>query len=477
MVNIKSKFLCSCGSLLYTEVESNEDYCFNTLCDKHIAVKKLDNYTEAKKEFDKRLNIIKSKIRFFSIDFLEFLADYRDSLFESLDKGMNIKKFHAVNELLLLAANMNFYGRNKKLQDFEKILDDFADLSDLINFTDSLEQEIHFMSKDGSGIKAYQLKYYQAFVEQYRNYGLTTQSKKDEIFGFESIDRVRINEIPFQIGMDMTPYFKQFFRVMIQINMMMNYNYRLSQLFKRPFGKKEVAGLLSIHFSCKGSKIKWDAVSFRKHLERNEFNDEEKRKFEEFIFGGQNRIPFAVKIGQNILFHPITLLFLTLSLLGSLPEKNLANEGKSEASVEFESQIRKKLRENGYLVPLDEEMALLKKGFKYDVVGISEDKREALLIESKYCDLPASAFSGKNLLNIKLNKPNPDEGEIAMAKEHQGRLKEFEENITLAEARLKIKLQGYKIRPMIVTKFSPLAYNIEDIELVSFNDLLNPKDL
>ncbi len=141
-----------------------------------------------------------------------------------------------------------------------------------------------------------------------------------------------------------------------------------------------------------------------------------------------------------------------------------------EGEVEVEGT---KLRESGYLVPLNEEMVLLKKGFKYDIIGISEKNKEVLLIEAKYCDLPPSAFSGKNLLNIKLHDSNPDSGEIAMAKEHKERLKEFESHLNTAESKLCIQLNDYNIRPLIITKFSPLTKIINDISLLSFNEFLN----
>lgn len=472
-MSYQSEYLCNeCCSLIYINVKTNEECCLNSSCSKYPKLIIVDNSKEVEKIMFGRIEDIKKKVRFFSPKFKEYLFDLREDLFNNIDKGINISFFHALNELILIVSSTSLLGRIDSIQKFDKIVQEFTQIAELENFLDSLQQKVNLMGKISladKDILTFQLKYFKAFIEQYENYGLINYSRKDKAFKFETIDVQEVDRIPFQIGMEMTPFFKQFFREMVKMKMLLEYNYRLSKFAKREFKKREIAGLVSIFFSCRGKKMVWDEASFTNHLKRNEFTDEEKKLFKNFIFGNKDKFPIGLNyLGKNI-FYPFSTLFFAFYFMNSLGEKNIVNECKRDASLRFESEIRNYLKEKGYSVPFDGEIELIKGSYKYDIIAISKIKKEVYLVEVKYCDLPPSGFSGLNLRAIKIEDDDPDSSEVKIAEEHEQRLKEFSSNIRVFEKMVGCSIKDYAIKPIVIMKYTPLLSKNNSIDILSFD--------
>lgn len=470
----ESNYLCKkCGNLLYEDVKIKEEYCINTKCPTYSGFTISNNSKQAEIEINKKVDSFKRKLLMFSPQFKEYLFDFREEMFNHMDTGINIKMFHTLNELMIISSNTRFFGRTNNVQKFDRAINEFAEIAELENFLDTLKEEVYVIIRfpKDKEIRTLRLKYYPAFVEQYDNYGLINFSRKDNAFKYESIDLLEVDRIPFEIGMEMAPFFKQFFRLMVQMKMLLEYNYRLSLIAKREFKKRDIAGLLSLFFSCKHKKMSWDNVSFNNHLNRNQFSEGEKKSFKNFVFGDKKLIPISLdNLGKNI-FHPLTLLFFSFYFMGKLPEKDLVNECKREASLRFEEETRNLLKGKGFTIPFNEEIELVKGSFKYDIIAILEEKKEVYLIESKYCDLPQSAFSGKKLKEIKLDDTDADYGEISMAKEHKERFNEFTKNTERFETLSNRNILGFKIKPLIVMKYTPILKSYEGIELLSYEQL------
>jgi hypothetical protein len=470
----ESDYLCKkCGSLLYEDVKTKEEYCLNIKCPTYSGFMVSNNYLQAEVEINKKIDSFKKRLRMLSPHFKEYLFDFREDMFNHMDKGINIKMFHTLNELMIISSNTGFFGRTNNVQKFNGLINEFAEIAELENFLDTLKEEIHAMIRfpQDKDIRTLRLKYYPAFVEQYDNYGLINFFRKDNAFKYEAIDLLEVDRIPFEIGMEMTPFFKQFFRLMVQMKMLLEYNYRLSLIAKRESNKQDVAGLLSLFFSCKHKKLSWDNISFNNHLNRNEFSEDKKKSFKKFVFGDKKIISIGLDNLDKNIFHPFTLLFFSFYFMGKLAEADIVNKCKREASLRFEEETRTLLKEKGFIVPFNEEIELIKGSFKYDIIAISEEKKEVYLIESKYCDLPQSAFSGKKLKEIKLDDKNPDYGEISMAEEHKKRFDEFVSNSERFEKLSNRKIKGFKIKPLIVMKYTPILKSCEGIELLSYEQM------
>ncbi|MFA5070894.1 MAG: hypothetical protein WC511_00815 [Candidatus Pacearchaeota archaeon] len=470
----QSNYLCKeCGNLLYEDVQTKKEYCINKKCPTFLGFEIINNSQPLEEEIQRRINTLKGKLRLFSSDFKEYLYDLRENMFNQIGEGFNIGKFHAINELILISSNVSFFNRTRSTQKFNQVVDEFLEISIKENFLDSLRQEIFMVVRfpNETLVRTFALKYYPVFTEQYENYGLIHFSRKFKAFKYEPLDILEVDRIPFQIGMEMVPFFKQFFRIMIQMKMLMEYNYRLSLIAKRNFTKKDIAGLLSLFFSSQHRKINWNNSYFNNHLDRNEFTEEEKMNFKKFIFGEGKLVPIGLNENNKNIFLPLTSLFFSFYFLGKLSERDIVNECKREASFRFEEEIRNLLKDKGWDVPFDTEIDLIKGSFKYDIIAVSRKEKKVYLIEVKYSDLPQSAFSGKRLKAIKLEDENADYGEISMGKEHQNRFKEFIDNLPKFEERSKINIKGFEIEPLIVMKYTPLLNSLDNIRFLSFEKL------
>lgn len=474
-MDYQSEYLCKeCSSLVYINVKTKEECCLNSSCSKYPKMILVDNSKEVEKILTGRVEDIKKKIRFLSPKFKEYLFDLREDLFNNMDKGINISLFHALNELILIVSVTSLFGRINSTQKFDDIIQEFIQIAELENFLDSLQQKINVIAKislNDREVITFQLKYFKSFVEQYENYGLINYSRKDNAFKFETIDVQEVDRIPFQIGMEMTPFFKQFFREMVKMKMLLEYNYRLSKFAKREFKKRDIAGLMSLFFSCRGKKMIWDEASFINHLNRNEFTDEEKKFFKNFIFGNKDKFPIGLNYLGKSIFYPFSTLFFAFYFMNSLGEKNIVNECKRDASLRFESEIRDFLKDKGYFVPFNNEVELIKNSYKYDIIAISDVKKEVFLIEVKYCDLPPSGFSGINLKSIKIECNDPDSSEVKIAEEHENRLSEFSSNIVIFEKMANCLIKNYIIKPIVIMKYTPLLSKNKSINILSFDQL------
>lgn len=470
----ESDYLCKgCGNLLYEDVQTKKEHCINEKCPTFLGFKIINNSQQVEEKISKMISSVKGKLRQFSPEFKEYLHDIREAMFNNIGEGLNMGKFHAINELSIISANMRFFGRIRSVQKFNQVIGEFSSIADKENFLDSLKEEVFVIVRfpKEEKIRTLALKYYPAFIEQYENYGLISSSRKSKAFKYEPLDILEVDRIPFQIGMEMTPFFKQFFRIMVQMKMLMEYNYRLSLIAKRKFTKKDIAGLLSLFFSARHRKINWNNSYFNNHLDRNEFTADEKRDFKKFVFGEDNLVPIGLNEDNKNIFLPLTSLFFSFYFMGKLPEKDIVNECKREASLRFENEVRDLLKSKGMDVPFDTEIEIIKGSYKYDIIAISKSNKEIYLIEVKYSDLPQSAFSGKKLKDIKLDDKNADYGEISMAEEHKNRLKEFNANLQRFEEKSKIDVKGFEIIPLIVMKYTPLLKSFENIRFLSFEQL------
>lgn len=469
-----SNYLCKrCGNLLYEDVQTKKEYCISQKCPTFSGFKIINNSQQIEEEINKMVNSVKRKLRQFSSEFKEHLHDLREGMFNNIGEGLNMGKFHALNELILISSDIRFFGRIRSVQKFNQVIEEFSSIADKENFLDSLKEEVFVIVRfpKEEKIRTLALKYYPAFIEQYENYGLIRSSRKSEAFKYEALDILEVDRIPFQIGMEMTPFFKQFFRIMVQMKMLVEYNYRLSLIAKRKFTKKDIAGLLSLFFSARHRKINWNNSYFNNHLDRNEFTEDEKKDFKKFVFGNDSLVPIGLNEDNKNIFFPLTLLFFSFYFLGKLPEKDIVNECKGEASLRFENEVRDLLKSKGLDIPFNTEIEIIKGSYKYDVIAISKNDRKIYLIEVKYSDLPQSAFSGKKLKDIKLDDKDADYGEISMAEEHKNRLKEFSANLQRFEEKSKMDFKGFEIIPLIVMKYIPLLKSFENIGFLSFEQL------
>jgi len=476
----KSEYLCECGNLLYRNLDKKE-YCLNKKCNKDKYIKNIKrDYQKAEEKFNELIIKIKLKSFQFGPYFHKFLFEQQNKIvLELFSKGkIKIGNFLYISYLLFLTKNISFKGRNNRINSFNKFLkENYSTFNSYLFFQDIKEENYILIDTIEGENHPLTLKYLEAIREQQREYGLIGDNNPDNSFQYEKIGVENIERVPFKKGEDLERYFENFFKLIIQIDMITKTNYQFKELFDRRFNKSSIVGLLSLFYSAK--TLKGLNIITKKELKKElrdiEFSDEEINDFFKFILGDKNKIPLVLDDGERIIYSKGMLFIMALKFLGYLQEKPLVVKLKRNMGFVFEEKIREILRNKGYLIPFNKGFKLFKKSLDYDVIAINPAKKKIFIIESKYTDLPSSAFSAKNLLNIKL-KDNKF-GEIPICERQSKRKKELSENLTRFEEKckdegMKLEIKDFEVEALVILKFTPLLSNYNNIKLISFNELM-----
>ncbi|VVB79503.1 Uncharacterised protein [uncultured archaeon] len=482
-MNLKSNFLCKCGGLLYTDFKTNSEYCLNKNCENHKDIERIYNKKGDVEERFKRIKeSLRLKSKLFSSNFINFLFDQQNYFFSKIygGEGAPINGLLIICYIIFLVKDIKFVGRDSRPKSFMNFLrSQHEPLNNYLFYQDIKEENIILVDLPGRTNVPLKLKYLTEINKQKNNYGMISDIHSETNFRYDNIDLEKIDKKVFKIGMELDEYFIQFFPEMMKIDMLTKSNQEFSKLFeRRGFTKYEVGALLSLFFSSPVlidlSKIK--KKEFIKTLKQMEFNDIQIENLFKFLIGDSDQIPLAIVTDEEIIYGKWTSLAMVMKYLGTLPERPLIVEGKRVASKVFEGKIRDILRTRGYLVPFNQEIQLHKDEDGYDVIAIDKTKKKINIIEAKYRDLPSSAFSALNLLNLKIY--GKEFGEIEIAKKQISRKEQLEQNKDILEAKLskegiKIDLKEYDIVPYVVFKFSPILSQFEIVKLISFDDVSN----
>jgi len=477
-MNQQSNYICKCNNLLYVDVTNKKEYCLNKDCEKYGNIKNIrKDYSQAEEQFKKLIGAIKIKSIKFGPSFRKFLFQKENEIVLNLfSKGkLKLSNFLYVPYLLYLIKNISFNGRDNRIDSFNKFIKENYQTFDTYLFFQNIKEENYVLTdttnKENNPLI---LKYLESIREQQREYGIIGDNNPDNSFQYEKIGIEKIEEVPFKIGMDLEKYFRNFFRLMIQIDMITKTNYEFSKLFDREFNKYSIAGLLSLFYSAK-TLDRLNIITkkeLKRVLKEMDFSDEEINKFFIFLLGNENKIPFVLDDGDKIIYSKGMLFIIALKFLGALQEKPLVVELKRNIGFVFEEKIRELLDNKGYIIPFNKGFKLFKKSLEYDIVAISPTKKKIFIIEAKYHDLSSSAFSAKNLLNVKLH--DKQFGEISICRRQEKRREELSKNLSrfekkCKEVKIELYLKDFDIEALAIFKFTPILSNRGSVNLISFD--------
>ena len=478
----KSNYICGCGNLLYKDVKNKKEYCLNKECKNHGDIKNIKrDYNKAEEEFKK----IESKIKFssfkFGNKFKKFLFEEQNRLISNifLEGKLNIDSFLYISYLIHITKNISFEGRNQNPKNFQIFLDEnYKAFTNYLFFQEIKEENYVLVDTYEKKGEPLILKYIEAIREQQKEYGLVKDGDVKDSFTYEKIGVTDIERIPFKLGMDFGEYFRNFFTLMIQLELITKTNLLFANIFDRDFSRYSIAGLIFLSHSARTIN-NLNVISkkeIKNTLEKMEFQEEEIKKFIDFILGIEDKIPFVLVEKENILYSKGLLFMMALKFMGHLKEKPIVQELKRDIGFVFEEKVREILRDKGYVIPFNKGFKLFKKSFEYDIIALDTSKKKIVLIESKFHDLPASALSGKNILNIKLN--NKESGEISICERQIKRRDELSKNLLRFQEKCKekgldIELKNFEVEAIAILKFTPLLTKYNNIELMSFKKMIN----
>ncbi len=479
------EFICPfCFDPWYEDIENGFETCVNENClifDKSLGIKKPALPKELKVEMETHHTEVIAKLLGFESSFLRrYLYDARRAIISDLHtrtRGIYIPKFFALNELLCELNSNSPIGSSTSATEVEDLIKLYTEYSEQLNMLDDILTLRRYL---GPGVeKVYSIKYWSAFNQMLKNYGITTPAgeESEDLFKYLDVDAKAIKPFDATNISDLSEYFKNTFLYSSRLRLLFGLHRRTSQMFKYKVHLIDVAALLGLLFSIKEKIEYWPVDRLRRHFARH-VPAGKMRDFSEFqnqFIDGKELAPIIVRDDGACCVDRDTILFFLHYLAGhevEFPEGNqiqIMGDKKNEVASYFEDWIREQLAHKEYAVtdaPLEVD------GHQYDIIAVNEGLKRILLVEAKYKDFSPSAISGKTLLEQELY--DDKEGLLPEAIRQSKRHEFFLSHVDRFTKRVPVKeqLNAYAVRSFVVTKYPPLISRYKMIKLCSSEDFL-----
>ncbi len=370
--DFKSAYLCDiCGEILYSDLGDNSNqFCINPTCPKYNRNFTILNpsdgaspqlHNELKQEETQLISLVESCDH-------KALATYiyglRLALINSaFTKGImpSIPMWHAIGDLLIL---MNVHPPKGSAQT-KKIFDSIVKLSykrsEHLNFIEDVENGRYKIVQIPNGqIQVIMMKYLNPIHDMYKVYGLASSGNlvsESELFKFQDIDELVINNVDLKPGVDMADFFNSLWPYVITLRYGFGLHYRTSLQYRYKPARIDIPFILGISLNLKNKvpvlvSKEYLALYFSKYK-----NHAEKRTFEKLLaeyVESHEKVPIMVSVEDKVIVDPLTLLYFVIHLNGQAIEDNLIHNGKDIAEMKkktadiFEMKVRNELDKYGY---------------------------------------------------------------------------------------------------------------------------------
>lgn len=479
-----SAYLCrKCGGLLYYDMETKEEYCFNAQCQdypKGIEIYgteetdlKLLNSQLADKE--KGLGQIISTCDYKILAW--FLLERRRRIVQKFFTSgiMNIDDFLFSNEMLLFIQRYkSLVGIRNDPLTFKAILQLHRKHSELLRMIEDLKEGRYLLAKKPVNNKIFRLKYYDIIIgEIWDGYGLVNLQSIPDVkeFRYHEVIEKLVSEQRAEIGTDYAPYFDRLWPFAIGAQYLIKRNYSSSLKYQYSVTPTDLANILSIAASLKDNNLTTvPLMNLLKHFILQPVRDKNISDFVSMLSGNNGKIPIMFKMNGSIILDRRTLLLFCVLLFSQLlpsifdvgGQQRMAQH-KQQAGSEYEKLLRDKLEKNGYsCLPASKNIG----GRNYDVIAFSEPNQEILLVETKFQDLSPSSLSRNTLIEQELT--DEEHGLLPQVIKHQERRDLIIERGDLFQKALGLEknIQAYSVKAYFVTKHTPLIYHYGDVSVI-----------
>ncbi len=494
--NFDSDYLCPhCGGLLYLDTATpRNDVCINENC--RLWPRDFNSIIDATeteepriyKEIQDKENLLVDEIHRWKPGILaRYAYEARRELITSLfTKGIMplIDYFIAVGELLLMANKYPSEGTVDDIDKFRLLLEDVRRWSrDQRNLEDVRTKRLIF-GRTESGLELLYIKYAKAFTEFQKELGLISNKKlsqTESLFPYAHLEATVTPELDFTKITDHKEILEQFWPMSLQLRYWlqehyrtkMQYNYLPDILdftviygwFMKTWGKDK----LSIIPADKQGK---EIVDMQRHFDSQAKGKYSAQNFFNTYVDSAELVPIVARTHEGILMDYHTLLFFLIYLQGCPDPKEPAikkrgeiiQDMKAKVGKKFESWLREETRKRGYVGP-ETAVQESKKGYEYDIIAISEEKKTIIMADAKYRDMAPSSFTGTNLLTQELLG---DHALRCEANHQQKQLDYFRNNIEKFRRYLQPQRPWgeYDIHSFLVTKQIPLAHRYKEVKIL-----------
>lgn len=479
-----SEYLCKkCGGLLYYDMETKEDHCFNSQCPDYP--KGIEIYSTEQADLTLLNSQLANKKR--GLGQIISTCDYKMLAWFLLERRrrivqkfftsgiMRIDDFLLSNEILLFIQKYKSLGIRKDPFTFKAILQLYRKYTEQLRLIEDLKEGRYLLARKPIKNKTFRLKYYDVIINEiWSSYGLVDLQSIPNVndFRYHEVIQKLIKTKGEEISADYAPYFDRLWPFAVGAQYLFKRNYSSSLKYQYSVTPTDLANILSIIASLKDNNlITVPLINLLKHFVIQPVRNKKFMDFVNMLSGNNDKIPIVFKTdGSVILDRHTLLLFFMLMYSQHLPsdfdvsgQQRMAQH-KQEASGDYENFLKDRLQKIGYCcLPVSTNIG----GRDYDVVAFSESNQEILLIEAKFKDPSPSSFSRNTLLEQEF--VYEEYGLLPQVIRHQERYDLLIKRRDLFQKKLRLNknIQDYSVKAYFITKYTPLISYYGDVRVIS----------
>ncbi len=480
-----SEYLCKkCGGLLYYDMETKKDYCFNAQCEDYPKGVEIFGTEQAD------LKLINSQLADIERELGQIISacDYKMLAWFLLERRrlivqkfftsgiMLIDDFLLSNEILLFIKKYKSLGIRKDPLTFKAILRLYRVYAEQLKLLEDLKEGRYLLARKPIENKIFRLKYYDVICEEiWAGYGLINIKSRLDVntFRYHEVIQKIVSTEKTVISVDLAPYFDQLWPFAISAQYLVKRNYASSLKYQYLVTATDLANILSIIGSLEsGRLISVPILKLLEHFIKQPVRDKDFRDFVSMMTGNNDKVPMAFEINGSIVLDKGTLLLFFIliytqhlpSLFDDISGQERMSQNKQQASVDYENFIKEKIERIGYCcLPRSTNIG----GRNYDVLAFSETKQRILLVETKFKDPSSSSFSRHTLIKQELTYKKY--GLLPEVISHQERYDLLIKKGKLFQKKLGLKktIENYSVEAYFVSKYSPLISCYGNVRVVS----------
>ena len=478
-----SAYLCKrCGGLIYYDIATKRQVCLNPACQdypKEIEVygtKETDltflysQFAQIEKNLGQMVRTC--DYRFLALSLLQMRRNIVNEFFTS--GRMHIDSFLVSNDILSFIPKYKSLGIRKDARTIVTIVKLYKEYSDHLNMTEDFREGRYVLTRKPPN-HLFRLKYYDVVLQEiWPSYGLVDIKSMPNVsdFRYHEVIQKLISKRRTVTTSDYGPFFDNLWPLAIGVQYLVKRDHATSLKYQYVVTPADLANILSIIASLRDNEVKTlPIVNLLAHFIKQPQRDKDFTDFIGMLSGDSGKAPILFKPNGDVMLDRRTMLLFfillhTQHIASSVTPsgQQVINLHKQQAGTEYETYLKTKLEEKGYhCMPRSTRIARR----DYDQMGISESKREILLIETKFKDPSPSSFSRHTLIDQEFT---PAEGGLLpQAIRHQERYDLIFKKPLLFQAKLGLKsnIADYAIKAYLVTKFTPLMHIYGNVRIMS----------
>ena len=405
--------------------------------------------------------------------------------------GLDVFAATATDYLLTQLDGEAMWGHSKDVGACRSVFDRYTNDFSVWQFLELLDSKTVVTTPDG---KPYLSKYFFALEGFHNALGVVSGANRQDraaLHAFSFIDS-KAREEPSKDAFDFDKMYKNAMPLASSLNLVFKISRAASNIHRYTSRPEDVEALRSLWGLCRsGGPVRIGTGRLREAYDDALKNAGMRGDFGQFLndyASGKEYAPVLVFDGEDYWFDYSTI-FLYLVYIhsnsrtrsGTQTEAGRVTYGKKrqEAALEFEAQVRQKMRDDGFDTYPGRDGKEFAPSFgsdrrEFDCIAVDRRRKIVVLIEAKYRDPPPSLMAGADLVDrLVLDKRG---GLLGQAKDHHTRRQFFIRHFRgMKEHGLDLEgcFLDYTIHTALVTKHVPPISMHKSVRIVSYDEFMS----